>query len=88
MIKMTMPVTTTFQVRGMHCAGCAQRLQTALGRLNGVLSADPDHQAGQVAVRFDPEQLSTDDLTQRLAAAGFEAVGAAGEVRGNGNHAG
>jgi copper chaperone CopZ len=75
-----MTVETTLQVQGMDCGGCAQRLRTALGRLDGVRAADPDHRAGRVAVRFDPGQIQAGDIAQRVRDVGFEVVGVAGKA--------
>jgi copper chaperone CopZ len=71
------PAATTFTVQGMHCAGCAQRLRTALGRLDGILTTDPDHQTGRVTVRFDPDRVAADALAQRLGDAGFQVLAVA-----------
>jgi copper chaperone CopZ len=73
-----MAVDTTLEVQGMDCGGCAQRLRTALGRLDGVLAADPDHRAGRVTVRFDPGRVSADAITRRVGEAGFQVVSVAG----------
>jgi copper chaperone CopZ len=86
-----MAMDTTLQVQGMDCGGCAQRPRTTLGRLDGVLAADPDHQAGRVTVRFDPDRVTADDITQRVGEAGFavmEVIGAAREVSGDGEQRG
>jgi copper chaperone len=83
-----MAVEATLEVRGMDCGGCAQRLRTALGRLDGVLEADPDHRAGRVAVRFDPGRVTANAITRRVGDAGFQVVGVDGEVRGDGDQRG
>jgi copper chaperone len=70
-----MAVDTILQVQGMDCRGCAQRLQTALGRLDGVYGADPDHRAGRVAVRFDPDRIQGSDIIGRVRDLGFAVVG-------------
>ena len=68
-----MAVDETLEVEGMDCSGCANRLGTALGRLEGVVKADADHRAGRVAVRFDPERVSEDRIKERIRSAGFDA---------------
>lgn len=64
--------TTTYPVRGFHCSGCADNLGKSLRRLEGVITADADFDAGQVEIRFDPERLSDDDLREGIRTAGFE----------------
>lgn len=68
-----MAVERTLEVEGMDCAGCANRLGVALGRLEGVVRAKADHEAGRVAVRFDPERVSEERIKERIRSAGFDA---------------
>lgn len=60
-----------FTVSGIHCAGCASRIKTGLGRVDGVrrVSADPDSR--QVSVRFDERRVAVDQVAARLAALGY-----------------
>jgi copper chaperone CopZ len=67
-----MATETTFEVRGMDCTGCEDRIKTALGRLDGVIKADTEHTAAQVTVRFDEWRLSEADVKQRIRSAGYE----------------
>lgn len=43
------------EVQGMTCAGCEQRLATAVQRVAGVRSARADHRAGVLEVELGPE---------------------------------
>lgn len=69
---MTAVRTTTYPVAGFHCTGCADTLGRSLGRIEGVIRADADYEAGQVAVRFDPERVGDDGLREGIRRAGFE----------------
>ncbi|WP_219420143.1 heavy-metal-associated domain-containing protein [Pseudonocardia nigra] len=40
----------SWQVDGMDCEACERRLQTVLGRLEGVTGVAADHSGGQVEV--------------------------------------
>lgn len=62
----------TINVEGMTCTGCEDSIQRALGRLEGVVDAKADHEAGTVAVRFDADVVGNDDLEERIRAAGYE----------------
>ncbi len=46
------------RVSGMSCTACEQRIEKALGRVEGVLRSSADHEAGQVRVVFDPARTS------------------------------
>ena len=61
-----------FDVAGMDCSGCENRVKTALARVEGIIKADADYQTGRVAVRFDANRVSEDDLKERIRAAGYE----------------
>jgi copper chaperone CopZ len=62
----------TFQVPGMHCTGCESRLKTVLGRVEGVVKADANHEAGEVRIRYDSSRVSDEDIRERIRAAGYE----------------
>lgn len=61
-----------FQITGMDCSGCENRVKTAVGRVEGVIKADADHRTGRVGVRFDEDRVSEDDVKERIRAAGYE----------------
>lgn len=69
----------TLQVAGMDCGACERRLQTVLGRLDGVGDVAADHTTGLVRVRFDPSQVGASALTaaacERIEQAGFTVTG-------------
>lgn len=69
----------TFQVAGMDCGACERRLQTALGRLEGVGAVDADHATGTVRVRFDPSRATAGAVaaaaSERIGQAGFTVTG-------------
>jgi len=64
--------TTSLGVQGIHRVGCADDLGRSLSRIEGVIRAEADHNAGQVEVRFEPEWVSDDDLHEDIRAVGFE----------------
>jgi copper chaperone CopZ len=63
---------TTYPVQGFDCTGCADNLGKSLRRIEGVIKADADYEAGQVRVRFDADRVSDDDLRAGIRSAGFE----------------
>jgi copper chaperone len=67
------------QVEGMDCAACEQRLQTVLGRLDGVGHVAADHTSGRVRLRFDPGRVAVatveETATERIETAGFTVTG-------------
>lgn len=69
----------TLRVTGMHCDGCENRLQKALGRLDGVRRATADHNSGEVRVAFDPARINVQALRACVEDAGY-AIPEQGEV--------
>jgi Cu+-exporting ATPase len=63
--------TTTLTVGGMHCAGCAKRVERALSGIPGVASSRVDLIAGRAAVDYDPAQTSESALKEAVRAAGY-----------------
>ncbi len=72
MLKRT---TITFQVTGeptIHCAGCEQRIGTALRRLPGIVQVQASAQTQQVQVHVDPAQVSREQVQAKLGQLGYE----------------
>lgn len=60
-----------FQVSGMSCSGCEERIGTALRRLDGVTRSSADHESGQVRVAGDPAQMSATAIRARIEEMGY-----------------
>lgn len=58
----------SFTVQGMSCEGCEQRVEDAVGDLEGVESVDADHDENTVSVEGDAD---TDDLRQAIEGTGY-----------------
>ncbi len=69
----------TVRVQGMDCGACERRLQTVLGRLDGVGAVDADHATGVVRIRFDAARAGAEVVAARAAEqitrAGFTVTG-------------
>src|SRR6516162_7601041 len=59
-------------LEGMTCASCAARIEKRLNKLGGV-SASVNFASEQVAVAYDPGQVSVEDLIASVEAAGYHA---------------
>ncbi len=59
-------------VNGMTCTACENRIQRALGKLEGVRQARADHRAGEVRVVVDPAKTPTDAVRACITDAGYE----------------
>ena len=65
-------VTETFPIEGMTCASCANRVQRALNKVEGVADATVNLASEQATVRYAPGQTGRDDLIAAVAAAGYQ----------------
>ena len=43
-----------FEVNGLHCGGCAEKIRTALLAVSGVKEASVSHESGAVDVNAEP----------------------------------
>ena len=78
------PVTaeTDLGVQGMTCASCVARVERALNRLDGVLSAGVNMATERATVRYLPSSVSVGQLKAAVRAAGYEVLDAqAGQDR-------
>ncbi len=67
--------TIVLAVRGMDCAGCEQRIQRVVGRLEGVWRVTADHQRGQVQVVLNPATVAPAMVRTTIEQAGYPVAG-------------
>lgn len=77
------PPAIVLTVENMHCGGCMRKVETALGALDGVTAARANLSAKRVTVMAQDAGLSSHELVETLAKAGFKA----GEVHEAGEDA-
>lgn len=53
-------------IEGMVCQGCAEAAKQTLSRIDGVVSAETDFQAGTATVAFDPSKTNVDALAAAI----------------------
>ncbi|WP_297475643.1 cation-translocating P-type ATPase [Ferrovum sp.] len=65
--------TTTLKIEGMSCASCVGRVETVLGKLEGVVEVDVNLATERAQVRYVPNSVRLEDLTAAVVRAGYEA---------------
>lgn len=60
-----------FNVEGMMCAGCENRVKTALGEIDGVDEVVANHENGTVLVKMNKE-VSKEDIAEVIENLGFD----------------
>ena len=66
---------STYTVIGeqkIHCAGCEQRINNALRRLNGIQEVKASAQNQRVEVAYDPAQTDAEQVRLRLEKLGYD----------------
>ncbi|HJV09230.1 MAG TPA: heavy metal translocating P-type ATPase, partial [Acidimicrobiales bacterium] len=58
-------------VSGMTCGSCAARVQRTLSKRDGVEQAQVNFATGRATVRFDPAEVSLDDLVAAVGKGGY-----------------
>ena len=58
-------------VSGMTCGSCAARVQRTLSKRDGVEQAQVNFATGRATVRFDPAEVSIDDLVAAVGKGGY-----------------
>ena len=76
-----------FPVDGMTCASCVNRIERYLRKVDGVAVANVNLATDSATVRFDPTQVSLDDLRSAVEAAGYDARMDQAEMSGAGSAA-
>ncbi len=60
-----------FDVPDLKCSGCVERVQSVLGRLDGVQSASADLEAKTATVRYDADRTSPDAILKAIEKTGY-----------------
>jgi copper chaperone CopZ len=66
-------VTSTFEVGGMTCGGCASKIRLGVKELAGVSDVKVSHDENIAMVSYDPEKVNPDQIIKSIEKAGFQA---------------
>lgn len=64
--------TITLQVKGMSCGHCVKAVEGSVGALSGVEKVTVDLKAGSVAVAFNKEQVSEEQIKETIDDQGYD----------------
>jgi copper chaperone CopZ len=67
-------VTNRFEIRGMHCGGCAAGITAELKLVSGVVSAEVSFPKRLAVVAYDTNRVSQSQLVKVVHEAGYTAV--------------
>ena len=63
--------TATMTIEGMHCEGCARRIEGLFEKEPGVRSAAVNFAEGSARLRYNPHTVSEERLVAVIEAGGF-----------------
>lgn len=63
--------TAVFQIKGMHCDGCANTVKAVVERQPGVQMAAVSYDQGEARILYDPQAIAEDRLAATLEKAGY-----------------
>ena len=63
--------TKTFAVGGLTCIDCAERVQAAVGQVEGVSECQVDHATGTLTVSLATPELPTAEIAEAVESAGY-----------------
>ncbi|EGY53635.1 MerTP family mercury (Hg2+) permease, binding protein MerP [Neisseria shayeganii 871] len=66
--------TSTLNIEGMTCGGCAKSVAKILQAVPGVQQADVSYEQKQAVVTFDPAATSEQALIEAVEDGGFDVV--------------
>lgn len=64
----------TFKITGMNCASCAQTIEKALKRSDGVVKASVNYALALATISYDNSMISPDQLKEVVANVGYQAL--------------
>ncbi|HHY44795.1 MAG TPA: copper-translocating P-type ATPase [Firmicutes bacterium] len=67
-----MPEKTTLEIEGMSCAACANAIESALKKTQGVASARVNLAAEKACVEYDPGAITRDGLVEVIRNTGYD----------------
>ncbi len=63
------------KIEGMHCDGCAKRLEKVLNNIEGVKTAKVSFSDKCASIEYTEENVSIEELKEAIVDAGFEVIG-------------
>ncbi|WP_199622531.1 heavy metal translocating P-type ATPase [Paenibacillus alkalitolerans] len=70
----TVKETVDFQLEGMTCAACANRIEKGLNKLPGVTKATVNFALESAHVEFSPGEVSVPDMQKKVQQLGYKAI--------------
>ena len=67
-------VKETYPVLGMECASCVRKIETILGKTDGIVSANINFASEKVTIEYDDEKTDLERISEIIKNAGYELI--------------
>ncbi|GHS99348.1 hypothetical protein AGMMS50276_22810 [Synergistales bacterium] len=64
----------TLAIGGMTCAACAKRIERAVGKLQGIVSASVNFATEKLSVEYDEKRLAMQDIEKKILDTGYNVL--------------
>ena len=68
------PKTVVIHISGMSCNHCAQRVESSLNKVPGVVEAKVSFNEKEAIVKYSPDQVGPEKLKEIIKNTGYEVV--------------
>jgi Cu+-exporting ATPase len=67
-------VKETYPVLGMTCASCVRKIETVLGKTEGIVEALVNFASEKVTIEYDNDKIDLDKIEKIIKGLGYELV--------------
>jgi copper ion binding protein len=64
-----------YSIQGMTCSGCERTITRVVGNIEGVSEAKADLDSATVAVTYDPDRVSIENIKSAVNGIGYKFIG-------------
>ncbi len=67
-------VKETYPVLGMTCASCVRKIETVLGKTEGISEASVNFASEKVTIEYDNDKIDLDKIEKVIKSLGYELI--------------
>ncbi|HJX01903.1 MAG TPA: heavy metal-associated domain-containing protein [Candidatus Humimicrobiaceae bacterium] len=67
-------VKETYPVVGMTCASCVRKIETVLGKTEGISEASVNFASEKVTIEYDNDKIDLDKIEKIIKSLGYELI--------------
>ena len=67
-------VKETYPVLGMTCASCVRKIETVLGKTEGISEASVNFASEKVTIEYDNDKIDLDKIEKIIKSLGYELI--------------